>query len=115
MSEERDLEALQKRLDHAFASTRPRRGFEDELWSRMQARRSFRVRLRERVRSVRLAPALGALAVVAVVVVFGGLLLSRPHPAGESTSSTVAQPAARNGAGSADHCQHQPARRYLQR
>jgi hypothetical protein len=46
VSEERELEALQKRLDHAFATTRPRRGFEDELWSRMQARRSLWVRVR---------------------------------------------------------------------
>jgi hypothetical protein len=102
MSDERDLESLQQRLDSAFATTKPRRGFDDELWSRIQARRSFWARLRESLRRVQLAPALGGLAVLAVVVVFGGLLLSRPHATGSTTSGAVGQPAARQGVNNAD-------------
>src|SRR5260370_40484653 len=37
--EDRELQALQRQLDDAFQTTRPRAGFEDDLWSRMQARR----------------------------------------------------------------------------
>ena len=42
MSEQEDdleLAALQRQLDDAFETTRPRTGFEDELWTRMQAHR----------------------------------------------------------------------------
>lgn len=38
MSEHDDLE---RQLDAAFASTRPRRGFEDELWARLEAHRPW--------------------------------------------------------------------------
>ena len=85
MSDDRDdleLEALQRQLDDAFASTRPRRAFEDELWSRMQARRPLGARLRDAFGSVvagfRAAPAipLGTVAVLLVVVVGAGVLLS---------------------------------------
>jgi hypothetical protein len=37
--DERGLEELERQLDAAFATTRPRRGFEDELWTRIEARR----------------------------------------------------------------------------
>jgi len=102
MNEERELESLQQRLDSAFATTRPRRGFEDELWSRIQARRSFWERLGESLRRIQLAPALGGLAVLVVVVAVGGLLLSRPHANSGSTSATVAQPGPRSAVGGAD-------------
>jgi hypothetical protein len=42
-----ELQALQRQLDDAFETTRPRRGYEDELWLRMQARRPFWSRLRD--------------------------------------------------------------------
>ena len=47
MSEDEDLEllALQRQLDDAFQTTRPRRDFEDELWLRMQSRRPIWQRL----------------------------------------------------------------------
>lgn len=100
--DERELESLQQRLDSAFATTRPRRGFEDELWSRIQARRSFWIRLRERAAGLQLAPVMGGLAALAVVVVVGGLLLSGPHSAGSTTSGSLAQPAGPRGAAGAD-------------
>ena len=44
--EDLELEALQRQLDDAFDTTRPRVGFEDELWTRMQASRPAGSRLR---------------------------------------------------------------------
>ena len=102
MSENKDdleLEALQRQLDDAFGSTRPRRGFEDELWLRMQARRSFGARLRDVFGSVaagfRAAPAIpiGAVAVALVVVIGAGVLLSNGLRIG-GESSTLSQGAA---------------------
>jgi hypothetical protein len=37
--EEDGLDELERQLDAAFATTRPRRGFEDELWTRIESRR----------------------------------------------------------------------------
>jgi hypothetical protein len=42
-----ELQALQRELDDAFATTRPRRGFEDDLWLKLQARRPFWSRVRD--------------------------------------------------------------------
>ena len=45
--EDLELQALQRELDDAFATTRPRPGFDDELWLRMQERRPVAARLRD--------------------------------------------------------------------
>lgn len=45
--EDLELQALQRQLDDAFATTRPRPGFDDELWLRMQERRPAASRLRD--------------------------------------------------------------------
>ena len=37
--DEGGLDELERQLDAAFATTRPRRGFEDELWTRIESRR----------------------------------------------------------------------------
>ncbi|HXM55527.1 MAG TPA: hypothetical protein VOB72_09055 [Candidatus Dormibacteraeota bacterium] len=37
--EQDGLDQLERQLDAAFAATRPRRGFEDELWARLEPRR----------------------------------------------------------------------------
>jgi hypothetical protein len=75
MSDEEDLEllALQRQLDDAFQTTRPRRGFEDHLWAELQVRRPWWQRVRgtfagmlDAVRRVPPAPA----AAVAVLLVF---------------------------------------------
>ncbi|HEX6347868.1 MAG TPA: hypothetical protein VF160_00565 [Candidatus Dormibacteraeota bacterium] len=107
MSEPRDR--LEERLDQAFASIRPRRGFEDELWTRIQARRSPWARFLESARRVQLGPALGGLAVLLVVVVAGGLLLQHggPHAssagsAAEGPTRTAPNAAQPNGAAGAD-------------
>lgn len=87
MSEPRDR--LEERLDEAFATTRPRRGFEDELWTRIQARRSPWTRFLESARRVQLGPALAGLAVLLVVVVAGGLLLQHGGPHASSAGSAA--------------------------
>ena len=78
MSEDEDLDllALQRQLDDAFQTTRPRPAFEDELWLRMQARRPIWTRLREGLaglfEGIREAPAVPSAAVaIALVVLLG--------------------------------------------
>jgi hypothetical protein len=74
--EDLEVAALQRQLDDAFETTRPRAGFEDELWTRMQARRPAGSRLRDAwmglVQSIREAPAVPMAAVAAVLVVVLG-------------------------------------------
>ena len=78
MSEEEDLDllALQRQLDDAFQTTRPRPAFEDELWLRMQARRRIWTRVREGLagffEGIREAPAVPSAAVAIVLVVLVG-------------------------------------------
>ena len=97
MSEEEDLDllALQRQLDDAFQTTRPRRGFDDELWLRLQARRPIWRRLQDGVAGLvagfREAPAIpaAALAVVLIVAVGVGVVsLGGLHLGGGSTSTT---------------------------
>jgi hypothetical protein len=96
MSDEEDLElqALQRQLDDAFQTTRPRRGFEHQLWAEVQVRRPWWQRVRgmfagmlDAVRRVPPAPA----AAVAVLLVFalGIGLLSKGgfHGGGASTTA----------------------------
>jgi len=74
--EDLEVAALQRQLDDAFETTRPRAGFEDELWTLMQARRPVGSRLRDAwvglVQSIREAPAVPMAAVAAVLVVVLG-------------------------------------------
>lgn len=99
MSDDEDLElaALQRQLDDAFETTRPRAGYEDELWLRMQSRRPFWVRLRDGmgalVNGVREVPAVPA-ATVAVVLVLaigiGVVSLSGVHMGGGGATTALA-------------------------
>jgi hypothetical protein len=97
MSEEEDLDllALQRQLDDAFLTTRPRPAFEDELWLRMQSRRPVWRRLRDGLAAlidgIREAPAVpsAAVAIVLIVVVGAGILmLSGPHFGGSASSAS---------------------------
>lgn len=78
--EDLELEALQRQLDDAFETTRPRAGFEDELWTRMQARRPAWTRLRDAwlglIQGIREVPAvpMAALAAVLVVLIGAGVI-----------------------------------------
>ena len=79
-SEDLELQALQRQLDDAFETTRPRPGFEDELWTRIQAHRPASTRLRDAwnglIQGIRQAPAvpMGAVAVLLVVVLGVGVV-----------------------------------------
>jgi hypothetical protein len=105
MSDEEDVDllSLQRQLDDAFETTRPRRDFEDELWLRLQARRPFWRRLQDGlsglvdgIREVPAVPA-GAVAVILILVIgIGVISLSGLHSGGgaatSATSGGVAQP-----------------------
>ena len=91
-----ELQALQRQLDDAFETTRPRTGFEDELWLRMQSSRPARSRLRDAlsgllqgIREVPAVPA-GVVAVLLVVVIGVGTvaLSGLGRGGGGATSST---------------------------
>jgi len=107
--DELELAALQRQLDDAFETTRPRRGYEDELWLKVQARRPFWTRLRDAlagfaggIRELPAAP-MAAVAVVLIVAVglgalaLGGGLRLGGHSYAESAAAPV--PADRGGEG----------------
>src|SRR5437660_11154916 len=75
--EELELQALQRQLDDAMETTRPRPAFEDELWLRMQTSRPAPRRLGDAFgaffRGVREVPAVPMAAVAAVLVVVVGV------------------------------------------
>ena len=104
--EELELEALQRRLDDAFETTRPRRGFEDELWLRMQRRRPFGDRVRDffggLAGGIREAPGIpiATAALLLIVVVGVGLFSSGLSPFGGSHESMSASAPLAGGAGS---------------
>jgi hypothetical protein len=94
--EDLELEALKRQLDDAFETTRPRAGFEDELWTRMQARRPAGTRLRDAwlglVQGIREAPGVPMAAVAAVLVVVlgaGAVVYSGLGRGGGGASSTA--------------------------
>jgi hypothetical protein len=98
-----ELDELERRLSRAFAGTRPRRGFEDELWGRLERRRPAGRRWPWRLAPW---PAVGAVAAALVIglTVVALPQLSARHPAGgtatSQTDSGVQQPA-RGQAGTA--------------
>jgi hypothetical protein len=94
MSEHEDdleLAALQRQLDDAFETTRPRAGFEDELWTRMQAHRPAATRLRDAwvgfVQGIRAVPAVPTAAVAALLVVAIGAGVVTMSGVGRSPST----------------------------
>lgn len=100
--DELELQALQRQLDDAFETTRPRPGFEDDLWLRMQSRRPFSSRVRDAlsglVQGIREVPAVPMASVAAVLVVVIGVGIFTLSGLGRAggTSSTSA-PLALNG------------------
>ena len=107
--DELELQALQRELDDAFATTRPRRGFEDELWTRVQARRPAGVRLGDALagllQGIREVPAVPAAAVAVVLVLALGVglfSLSGLGRGGGATSNGAVAPAAQGGQAGGD-------------
>jgi hypothetical protein len=105
VSEDEDLEllALQRQLDDAFQTTRPRHDFEDELWLRMQSRRPIWQRIGDGiaglVAGIRESPAVPSAAVaVGLVVLLGAGIytLSGLHGGGGAGSTAGPLSAAPN-------------------
>ncbi len=96
-NEDRELQALQRQLDDAFETTRPRAGFEDDLWSRMQARRPAWARVRDFVaglfavvRRVPAAPAATVAVVLVLAIGIGVLSLKGPGRGGGGSAGMSA-------------------------
>jgi hypothetical protein len=92
--EDLELQALQRQLDDAFQTTRPRAGFEDHLWAELQVRRPLLQRVQGTLaglvggaRRVPAAPA-AAVAVVLVLAIGVGLLSQGGLHFGGGASST---------------------------
>jgi hypothetical protein len=94
-----ELAALQRQLDDAFATTRPRQGFDDELWLRVQASRPASSRFRDAlagllagVRAVPVVPTT-AIAAVLVIALTVGLLVHNAnlHFGGGAANSASSQ------------------------
>lgn len=94
--EEPELLALERQLDDAFETTRPRAGFEDELWKRMQSSRPAPRRLGDAFAgfwdAVRSVPAVPAAATALVLVVALGVgvfaLGGLGHPGSSRSTAT---------------------------
>jgi hypothetical protein len=98
--EDLELQALQRQLDDAFQTTRPRPSFEDELWLRMQSRRPIWLRIRDGlaglIEGMREAPAVPSAAVAVVLIVLLGIGIVRTSglhfgAGGGSTAAGTAQ------------------------
>lgn len=92
--DELEIQAIQRELDDAFETTRPRAGFEDELWVRMQAQRPAANRLRDALagffQGIREVPAVPMAAVAATLVVVIGIVVianSGVHFGGASSTA----------------------------
>jgi hypothetical protein len=84
--DEPGLDELERQLQAAFTGTRPRRGFEDELWARLWRRGAARPSPRPG-----LGRALAALGGLATLLLAGLLLvLVHPHPGGGASSGASA-------------------------
>jgi hypothetical protein len=106
LDDDLELQALQRELDDAFVTTRPRRGYEDELWLRIRQRRPLWTRLGDSlaglVQGARRAPALpaAAAAVVLVAAIGAGMFAYGGLGRNPSSSASLPQagPAGANGA-----------------
>ena len=93
--EDLELQALERQLDDAFETTRPRPAFEDELWLKVQESRPAPRRLRDAwggfwnaLREVPAVPA-AATALVLVVAIGAGLIALNGRGGAPGASSTA--------------------------
>lgn len=94
--EDLELAAIQRQLDDAFQTTRPRAGFDDELWARVQSTRPAPSRLRDAFAglfgAIRAVPVVPVTAVALVLVVVLGVgLLARFTPRGGGPNGASSQ------------------------
>jgi hypothetical protein len=95
---------LERQLESAFRSTRPRRGFEDELWRSLQRRRALREKVGSWLGGVPWIPALATVSAVAVVLVGFVFFLANAGSGGAGSAasrSAANQSQARAGAAGA--------------
>jgi hypothetical protein len=95
--EELELRALQRELDDAFTTARPRAGYDDEVWLRMQAARPAQSRFRDAfagffhgILAVPKVPA-AAVATVLVLALGLGLLFNSGFVHGPGAASTASR------------------------
>ena len=95
--DELELAALQRQLDDAFETTRPRAGFDDELWLRVQGSRPAPGRLRDAfaglwaaIRTVPVVPATAIAAICIVALTVGLLVRSGAHLGGGGAANSAA-------------------------
>jgi hypothetical protein len=79
-----ELDQFERQVSAAFAGTRPRRGFQDELWARIERRRRF-----HRLRGWRLATWPAASAVVAVLLIGLVAILAVPKLTGGGSGNST--------------------------
>ena len=98
--DELELAALQRQLDDAFETTRPRRGFDDELWLRVQSSRPAPSRIRDAfaglwgaIRAVPVVPASVIATVLIVAVTVGLITRSGAHLGGSGGAASQYAPA----------------------
>ena len=100
--DELELQALERQLDDAFQTTRPRPAFEDELWLRVQSSRPAQRRFRDALAAfwngIREVPAVPATATALVLIVAIGVGIvavnGLGHGGGGASSSGVERAAA---------------------
>lgn len=95
VDEDLELRALERQLDDAFATTRPRPAFEDELWLRVQSSRPAPHRIRDALggfwNAIREVPAVPATAtaLVLIVAIGVGIITFNGHSGGGGGASTA--------------------------
>ncbi|HKC20101.1 MAG TPA: hypothetical protein VKE27_10765 [Candidatus Dormibacteraeota bacterium] len=98
--EELELQAMERKLDDAFQTTRPRTGFEDELWQRIQssrpAPRKFRDALAALWNGIREVPAVPATATALVLIVAVGVGVFTVGGFGRGGASTTSSAVGRD-------------------
>ena len=101
--EDLELQALERQLDDAFETTRPRPAFEDELWLKVQASRPAPRRLRDALggfwNAIREVPAVPAAATALVLVVAIGVGIIALNGRGGGPSASTAENRAAPAAG----------------
>ncbi len=104
--EELELQALERQLDDAFQTTRPRPAFEDELWLRVQSSRPAPSRLRDAfaafwngIREVPAVPATATALVLIVAIGVGVFTLGGLGRGGGGSSTSALDHAAAPAAG----------------
>jgi len=97
-----DLDQLERQLDTAFATTRPRREFEDELWARLRPPRRRFLGIEAWPWRSLAGPAAGVAVVLVAGIALVTFVTSRPLVGGGSSTATRPAETAQGTAGALD-------------